>query len=398
MQHTLPSSTRAVGRSEVSPASAFATCAGADEWAATIVQEVLTATYWFDSGEHGRPYSALIKFSGRRIGVTGKPQPRDYFSQVETVEGIVPGSGPVSITTRVFRINPGEWMISAEPVSRNGGAGVVRSYPWSHHGGPRSVKPAFWYWRKPAMSIGSARPVKTGLFAFARIPGVIPGAWPTLVALGVLVGLAVQAMLVARAHLEVGAVLVVSLVASAAGLVGAKAWYLTLHQRTWRAVTSEGMCIQGFLVGAVLVGTAALTFAHLPVGTFLDATAPGLFFGMAIGRHGCFFGGCCAGRATASRWGMWASDRRVGVRRVPTQLLESLACLAIGFATLVLILHHRPPVAGAAFVGAVAAYTLWRQVLLSLRAEPRKTSMGRPLTMAVAALVLAAGILLYSAA
>jgi hypothetical protein len=33
--------------------------------------------------------------------VTGRPQSRDSFAQVETVDGVVPGSGPVAITTRV---------------------------------------------------------------------------------------------------------------------------------------------------------------------------------------------------------------------------------------------------------------------------------------------------------
>ena len=378
----------------VSASAASATCAGTDEWAATVAQEVLAATCWFDPGERGKPYTASIKFSGRRLGIAGKPQPGDYFSQVETVEGVVPGSGPLALTTRVSGINPGEWIVSAEPVGRNSGARVVRSYEWSHHGGPRKVRPAFWYWRKPAISPDPPRPVKTGLVAFARIPGVIPGAWPALVALGVLVGLAVQAMLVARAGLDVPAALMVSLAASLAGLVGAKTWYLAVHQRSWRAVVSEGLCIQGFLVGALAVGTATLALVHLPVGAFLDATTPGLFFGMAIGRHGCFFGGCCAGRTTSSRWGMWTSDRRVGARRIPTQLMESLVCLGLGFATLLVILYRHPPIAGAAFVGAVAAYTLWRQVLLPLRAEPRKTSLGRPLSMATAALVLIVDLLL----
>jgi phosphatidylglycerol---prolipoprotein diacylglyceryl transferase len=76
------------------------------------------------------------------------------------------------------------------------------------------------------------------------------------------------------------------------------------------------------------------------------------------------------GRPTASRWGVWASDGRVGVRRIPTQLLESLASLALGAATLLLFLVHQPALPGALFVGAVAGYTLCRQLLLPFRAEP----------------------------
>jgi len=35
--------------------------------------------------------------------------------------------------------------------------------------------------------------------------------------------------------------------------------------------------------------------------------------------------GLCGGRLTSSRWGIWASDGRLGAGRVPAQQLESLA-------------------------------------------------------------------------
>ena len=375
------------------PARNTETGAGVGGWADSLLQEVLAATYWFDPGEVGKPYSASVRFSGRRIEVIGKSQPRDSFTREETIAGVVPGSGAVSITTRVSGINLGEWLISAEPVRRKGSAVLVRSYPWSNHGGPRSVKPALWYWRTPAIASGPASPVKTRLAPLVSTPGAHPLAWPALVGLGVLVGLAAQAMIVARAHLEVDLALAVSISAIASGVIGAKAWFLILHRRSWRAFLTEGSCIQGFILGAAVAGTAALALLGLPVGTFLDSVSPGLFFGMAIGRHGCFFAGCCTGRPTASRWGLWASDRRVGTRRIPTQLLEALACLIIGSAALILLLQTRPPVPGALFVGALAAYTLFRQFTLPLRAEGRNTSIGRPLTVGASVLVLIADFL-----
>ncbi len=48
---------------------------------------------WLDPGEDGDPFSATIRFSGRRAEVAGKPEPGDTFSQEETVEGIVPEAG-----------------------------------------------------------------------------------------------------------------------------------------------------------------------------------------------------------------------------------------------------------------------------------------------------------------
>ena len=90
-------------------------------WAAKAVEELLTPTYWLDPGEAGEPFSATVRFSGRRTDVTGKPQPRDSFWQEETVDGIIPGSGPVAITAEVRGINPGQWTVTARSVARVGG-------------------------------------------------------------------------------------------------------------------------------------------------------------------------------------------------------------------------------------------------------------------------------------
>ena len=365
----------------------------ADRLEQELLQEVVTATYWFDSGERGKPYPVSIKFSGRRLGVTGKPQPRDHFVQVETVEGIVPASGPVSITTSASGINPGEWIVTADPVIRKSYGRSARPYPRAYDSDPQKAG-RLWLWRKRPTSTGSATPVKTRLVPFARIPGIWRPAWPALVGLGVLVGLAVQVILVGRAHLDVRAAVAVSLSASVAGYAGAKAWFLILQGRGLRSLASEGLCIQGFLVAGALVVVAASALLHMPLGTFLDAATPGLLFGLAVGRPGCVFAGCCSGRPTASRWGVWASDRRLGTRRVPTQLLESLLCLVIGVVALILVLQYRPALPAAVFVGALAGYTFGRQLLFPFRAEPRRSAIGRPLTMAAAGLVLIADIVL----
>lgn len=363
-------------------------CAGSLEQ--ELLQEVVSATYWFDADERGKPYSVAIKFSGRRVGITGKPEPRDRFVRVETVD-VVPSSGPVSVTTWVYGVNPGEWSVTAEPIIQKSHGRVTRYPKPLDTEKPSRRRP--WRWPTRPVSTRAATPVKTQLVPFASAPGIYRFAWPALVMIGVVVGLAVQAMIVARAHLDVRAALVVSLSASVAGYAGAKAWYLALHRRGLKSLATEGLCIQGFLVGAAIILVAAFAVLRLPVGTFLDAATPGLFLGIAIGRPGCIFAGCCSGRPTASRWGVWASDRRVGTRRVPTQLLEALVGLAIGIAALILVLHSRPALPGAIFVGALAAYTFFRQLLLPFRAEPRKSSIGPRLTMAAAALVLIADIL-----
>jgi len=236
--------------------------------------------------------------------------------------------------------------------------------------------------------------MKTRLLAFANRPGLIVGAWPALVLLGFGVTLALQALLIARAHVDVRSSLIVTVLASLVGLVGAKLWFIAQQPRTFHGLPTQGLCIQGFILGTAASATAGLALLHVPVGTFLDATTPGLFFGLLVGRPGCFLTGCCAGRPTASHWGIWSSDGRVGVRRIPSQLLESALSLGIGSVALLLLLLIRPVMPGAIFIGALAAYSLGRQFLLPFRAEPRKSSLGRPLTIATAALVLTADVVI----
>lgn len=333
--------------------------------------EALTITHWFDSGDEGQPHAATVRFRGRRNGRGGPTVGRDAFVQDELISGIVPGSGPVSITTRVYGLKAGDWTVTAELVATkpaNGRRLAGNDRQARGHTLPRAA----WSWRRWALSSGSFEPVATRWAPLARLvspPTVIPGSWSGLVGLGVVVGLALHSALLTREGVAIAAPLAVDIVSAVAGLIGAKLRYITLHPRTWRSSPGEGWAVDGFLLVMPITALAGMLVFELPIGLFLDAGAPALMFGVAIGRLGCFFTGCCAGRCTRSRWGIWSSDRRVGARRIPTQLLESAAGLVIGVVTLALFLLVRPPVDGMIFLGAMAAYTLVRRVLLRLRAE-----------------------------
>ena len=113
---------------------------------------------------------------------------------------------------------------------------------------------------------------------------------------------------------------------------------------------------------------------------------------MAAGRQGCFFAGCCIGRPTASRFGIWSSDGRVGVRRIPAQQLEALVSVLLGTGALLAFLALGRTAGGAVFAGTLAAYVAARQPLLAARAEPRRWRLAAPVTLAVALVALAADI------
>ncbi len=78
-----------------------------------MAQEILAVTYWFDPAPQLEPNAVTVRFSGRRVDVKGRLQAGDRFTQDETIEAVVPGSGPISLTARVRGINAGEWAVTA---------------------------------------------------------------------------------------------------------------------------------------------------------------------------------------------------------------------------------------------------------------------------------------------
>lgn len=354
-------------------------------WVERALEEALTPTFWFDAGEaDGEPYEVTVQFSGRRLGAAGEPDARDRFVQQQTAAGIVPGSGPVAITTRVRGINPGRWEVQADVIGRQYGNLYRAPLAASVIGGG--------LWRRRAQRIAAREPERwsTAPWPLAPVPGIVRFVWLRLVLLGIAVGVAAQALLLSQADHDAGGALVVSPVAVLLGWVGAKAWYIAVH----RGESFDGWCVQGAIAGG-LVGASIGPLAGLsvPLGAYLNAAAPALMLGIAVGKPGCFWAGCCAGRPTRSRWGIWSSDRWLGIRRIPSPFLEALLAIAIALGALAIVLAAGLGSNGTLLVEALAAYTLGRQLLLPLRAQPRETQVGRPLTTRAAAAVLLAAAL-----
>lgn len=360
------------------------------------MQEILAVTYWFEPPPQAEPASVTVRFVGRRVDGSATPQPADRFIRDETIERVLPGSGPISVTTKIQGINPGEWVVTASIVDAPHATATQQAHkrtPAAHaqpaisEASASSRLVSFWRRWAPiaAPSEASAEHIHTCLLPFARVPGLLPtGSWGAMVGLGVVVALLTQALILARSHVAVGSALIISLAAIAIGAVGAKLWYRIQyrHLNSW-----NGWCIQGFITGATITVVALLALLRVPADALLDASAPGMLFGMAIGRLGCFFAGCCGGPATTAWWGIWSSDQRVGARRVPAQLMESALALTLGIGALVVDLAHGP-VGGGLFIAGLAAYTLGRQGILRLRAEPRKTKWGGIATASVAAVLV----------
>jgi phosphatidylglycerol---prolipoprotein diacylglyceryl transferase len=339
----------------------------------------LGLTYWFDAAPEGEPYPVTVRFIGQHTGTTRDQSSTDHTFDVQaTVDHVTPGSGRIALTTRVLDLAPGQWQVTATPVS---------SPPRQSSGA--SGQPA----QQPALPDGSATGTTTFVpVARVRAPGVRLGAWPAFVGVGAVVALITEALLAGHHKLPTLTLLVISFVASLLGIVGAKLYYLAGHREQKNNLLLAGMSIQGFALVAIATILLGSLILGIPVGRMLDVTAPGLLLGMSIGRPGCFFGGCCAGIPTASRWGLWSSDREVGVRRIPVQLIESASSGTIAVTAMLAVLLTYPATGGLIFVAAIAANTFVRQLLFPLREIQRATAHGRALTMAVTGLVMAAAL------
>jgi phosphatidylglycerol:prolipoprotein diacylglycerol transferase len=92
----------------------------------------------------------------------------------------------------------------------------------------------------------------------------------------------------------------------------------------------------GGLILALLFAVFYMRREHLPVLKTMDAFAPGIAIGQAIGRLGCFAAGCCWGRECSLPWGVrFRSDEAAPVplnkNLHPVQLYESAVDLLIFF-------------------------------------------------------------------
>jgi phosphatidylglycerol:prolipoprotein diacylglycerol transferase len=158
--------------------------------------------------------------------------------------------------------------------------------------------------------------------------------------------------------------------AAAAGLIGARLWYVAAH---WEAFAGDLLGIvalnlstldvtSGLIVG-LLVGAAYAWRKKLISARWLDALAPGAALLLAIVSLSNLFSGEAYGLPTTLPWAimLWDTERH------PVQIYEMLAALA----TLVVLLGvlRRQPTSGSAILLFLVLYSGQRVFLEAFRAE-----------------------------
>ena len=173
------------------------------------------------------------------------------------------------------------------------------------------------------------------------------------------------------------------------GLVGSKLLLMVAEPEygaDWRNLLtidflrSGGVWYGGF-IGGLLTGVLLIRRYRLAFWKVLDAFAPGVAIGQAVGRQGCFAAGCCWGRPTDAPWGVEFGEAAhritgvpVGVHLHPTQLYESAASLVIF--VLLYQFHRRKRFDGQVIAAYAVLYGLTRFAIEFFRDDPRGDILG----------------------
>ena len=128
----------------------------------------------------------------------------------------------------------------------------------------------------------------------------------------------------------------------------------------------RGLSIEGAVLGAALgIWIYSRFKKEFRYGIFVDAIAPAIILGQAIGRIGCAINGCCYGLETALPWGFIythpaseVSRDLLGVAVHPTHVYEVIYNLII-FSVLLSLRDKFKP-AGSLFLIYLSLYGAWR--------------------------------------
>ncbi|HEX2894429.1 MAG TPA: prolipoprotein diacylglyceryl transferase family protein [Marmoricola sp.] len=343
----------------------------------------LGLTYWYTAADEGEPYAVSVRFVGRRRDENNPKRTTDTFELVKELSPIYPGTGRAAITVRVNDVPDGRWEVTAVPGKP---VPLASQEPRT----PQTLTSAPLVAARSAGSMPLAN--ATGEPAFApivrvRAPGTRLWAWPSLVSSGAVTALAVQWILAGLAGLTSSTLFLVTAVGCLLGLVGAKIYYQLGHRGDGTGMLTPGMSVQGFVLTSFATIIMGSLLSGLPLMPVLDVSTPSLLAGLAIGRLGCFFGGCCVGRPTGASWGLWSSDRTWGTRRIPVQLFESATAATLSVSSAAVLLGVGSVRHGLVFLGGLSAYVLARQMLFPLRSIPRATRYGRLVVMTITAVL-----------
>ena len=209
-----------------------------------------------------------------------------------------------------------------------------------------------------------------------------------LIALGFLVGISLSARLARRSGLDPERITNLGIVLLVSAILGAKLFLIADNWTYYSADLSRLFSLEALRSGGVFYGglVAAIGVAfyytrrhRMPWLATADAMVPGLAFGHAIGRLGCYAAGCCWGRECHLAWAVTFTDPAahsftgvpLNVPLHPTQLYEASGTALIGI--VLLCLYLRPHAAGTILGAYLVLYSSFRFFVEFFRDDAART-------------------------
>lgn len=163
-------------------------------------------------------------------------------------------------------------------------------------------------------------------------------------------------------------------------LVGARLLYIAQnlplfldHPLEMLKIWKGGLVFYGGFIGALVAAVLFIRINRLPLWPTADLLAPSIALGHGVGRMGCFFAGCCHGRACDLPWAVTFTHPQalapLDIPLHPTQLYAVTANLLI--AAFLLVLDRKPGFAGRIFWIYVCLYGITRSIIEVFRGDER---------------------------
>lgn len=142
------------------------------------------------------------------------------------------------------------------------------------------------------------------------------------------------------------------------GIVGAKLYYVVLHQDPGALLSRSGLVWYGGLIGGAVAAAYAIRRKRLPLLGTLDALAPAVAVGHAIGHIGCFFSGDSYGLPSTLPWAV-AFPRGMPPSTAGNLRTEFGVEIPAGIPDSAVLTVHPTMLYSTLILGAVAALLWW---------------------------------------
>ncbi len=165
-------------------------------------------------------------------------------------------------------------------------------------------------------------------------------------------------------------------------IIGARLFYVLLNFDVYKndfagifKIWNGGLVFFGGFIVAVVVTAIHLKLRNLPLWKTADIITPGIALGHAVGRIGCFFAGCCYGKACelpiAIKFTHPQSLAPLHIFLHPTQIYSVVSNLILFF--ILFWLQRRKRFHGMIFWTYIILYGVFRSIIELFRGDERGT-------------------------